>query len=393
MIYTDRLPHTFDYFAEDFYKQQNVTADNFDSFKTSLYSNAGVKILEGMQKIKFNYYSPSDQLLASDTVLVVKEGEHLPDNLGVESVTPSDALKDDYFIYTGEDTDNYKYGDLIQFDGTNWEKVPDSSEKVAQSLSTALSSDALDWSRVLDNEGVLSKMISKLAVNEAFITKLASTMITLHQDNGKGGLLKSANYNGLIDSNGRIEEYGELGWCIDYNGKADFSDGNFSGTLDCGQLKVQKEIYSTIDTITKSSKTFYEIVADYGRKNELDLSSFVDINLIFNDRPSGTFTVDETIATQLKLGTGHEHFHKKIDISSYVDYDEYYYYVYWNNDSNFSTYTIRTGFGDPIKIDEYVLFVYEGLYNGLAFKLIDLPTAKPTAKGIVWNNNGALNIT
>ena len=36
------------------------------------------------------------------------------------------------------------------------------------------------------------------------------------------GVIKSSNYNGTIDANGNITEYGEEGWAIDHAGKSDF---------------------------------------------------------------------------------------------------------------------------------------------------------------------------
>lgn len=45
------------------------------------------------------------------------------------------------------------------------------------------------------------------------------------------GVLTSSNYNGTIDENGNITAYGSAGWAIDHAGKADFTNGNFSGTL------------------------------------------------------------------------------------------------------------------------------------------------------------------
>ena len=43
------------------------------------------------------------------------------------------------------------------------------------------------------------------------------------------GILHSSNYNGTIDANGNITEYGSAGWAIDHAGKSDFVNINATG--------------------------------------------------------------------------------------------------------------------------------------------------------------------
>ncbi|MCQ2076151.1 MAG: hypothetical protein MJZ20_03815 [Bacteroidaceae bacterium] len=43
------------------------------------------------------------------------------------------------------------------------------------------------------------------------------------------GVIKSKNYNGIIDVNGNITQYGYNGWAIDHNGKSDFVNINSTG--------------------------------------------------------------------------------------------------------------------------------------------------------------------
>ena len=43
------------------------------------------------------------------------------------------------------------------------------------------------------------------------------------------GVLRSANYNGTIDTDGNITEYGSAGWAIDHAGKSDFVNINATG--------------------------------------------------------------------------------------------------------------------------------------------------------------------
>lgn len=43
------------------------------------------------------------------------------------------------------------------------------------------------------------------------------------------GVIKSSNYNGTIDANGNITQYGSTGWAIDHGGKSDFTNINATG--------------------------------------------------------------------------------------------------------------------------------------------------------------------
>ncbi|MCQ2485813.1 MAG: hypothetical protein MJ168_10845 [Clostridia bacterium] len=43
------------------------------------------------------------------------------------------------------------------------------------------------------------------------------------------GVIKSENYNGVIDENGVITEYGDAGWAVDHTGKSDFVNINATG--------------------------------------------------------------------------------------------------------------------------------------------------------------------
>ena len=43
------------------------------------------------------------------------------------------------------------------------------------------------------------------------------------------GVLRSSNYNGTIDANGNITNYGNQGWAVDHAGKSDFVNINATG--------------------------------------------------------------------------------------------------------------------------------------------------------------------
>jgi hypothetical protein len=71
------------------------------------------------------------------------------------------------------------------------------------------------------------------------------------------GVIHSDNYNGTIDANGNITEYGSTGWAIDHAGKADFvnlnaTGGNFYNVNISGSIS-----NSTIRSIKIDSRNFY----------------------------------------------------------------------------------------------------------------------------------------
>lgn len=78
-----------------------------------------------------------------------------------------------------------------------------------------------EMQNALKNTGYFPNSMSEenLEVEEIF-----SKNITLKDK----GIIKSTNYNGTIDSNGNITEYGTQGWAIDHNGQSDFVDMNLT---------------------------------------------------------------------------------------------------------------------------------------------------------------------
>lgn len=239
MIYTDGFTHSLDYFEEPFYIAENVTESNFNSKKSFLYSNQGIKILEGMKKIKFNYYSPSNQLLASDTVLVIREGQHQGENLGVSGTLPIGAKEGDFFTYIGADTDNYSYGDVVEVKDGQLEKVDAGDQKIVESLPSALTDPSLDWEKVTEDNKPIGIFVEKLTANEAFIKVLATEILKLQQPTeGKGGVICSSNYPvENINEDGTFSQFSNVGWAITHAGMADFANinatnGSFQGRLD-----------------------------------------------------------------------------------------------------------------------------------------------------------------
>lgn len=208
----------------------------------------------------------------------IKGGAYLGPYEDVEEITKTIVIGD-YFTYTGEDTETFKKGGTYTWDGLEW--VEDS---VSSHMSGALS-DVLALANVnleqnnsrayqfldhltantifADKIAANEALINKIVANEAFINNLFTKQLVVKDK----GVIKSSNYNGTIDEEGNIVEYGSEGWAIAHDGKSDFvnlntTNGNFEGVLNCGNLLVDKaDVYNvmfegdgsqTYKTITES---------------------------------------------------------------------------------------------------------------------------------------------
>lgn len=89
------------------------------------------------------------------------------------------------------------------------------------------------------------------------------------------GVLRSANYNGTIDANGNITAYGSAGWAIDHAGRADFTDGNFSGNLNSASGRFTGDLIG--------GKVYFSALGLYGLS-----AGNVDNDVNFNPTASST---------------------------------------------------------------------------------------------------------
>jgi len=204
------------------------------------------------------------------------------------------------------------------------------------------------------------------------------------------GVIKSANYNGTIDSNGNITAYGSLGWAIDHAGKADFvnlnatggtfRDGFFSGLLDCGIFKIAWDTirYTILKYETSQKDEFYQYLIDkYG------------YNYNYNGNTSGLY--GENVYFNLN-GVLYSKIYIQINEGRATNSDIYVY-----NES------VQT---DGVLIYERmgsaVITVYELYYpywieyvqnNALIMNIDGLPTYDPHVVGRAWNSGGTLRIS
>lgn len=230
----------FDSFAS--YKGIDVSPESYDVLKDILYYANALVIPEGARQIKFSYYSDLMQLYDSDTVPIVydgKQGEHGPGYLGIFNA--GTYLPDVGRFYEHEFTDVVT-GDffLNSFDGYIWEKLefgwkysPDyaTDPRYNQAINDAMSAGLEGSTEIVK---AMNIWVKNLVANTAFINNLFTNQITM----AEGGIIKSSQYNGVIDDTG-IFSPGTEGWAIDSKGFADFNNGHFAGTVDAGVLQIK----------------------------------------------------------------------------------------------------------------------------------------------------------
>lgn len=208
---------------------------------------------------------------------------YVPKSYHMVTAFPDDAHTDDWCVWNGDQT-NTK-GDVYQYDGTTWQHRLPTDDAYTDLYMQSLS-DVIDVAGNVDGRFavILSK---KIIAQQAVIDELSAKFITLKA----GGVIKSLNFNGTINSSGIITSYGTTGFALDNAGKingvgAVFTDGRFSGQLDCDVMKVEKEnIYSLITHYTTSqAEAFvrYYCALAGGRGDDTDIFTVdTTVNALF----------------------------------------------------------------------------------------------------------------
>lgn len=159
---------------------------------------------------------------------------YTPTYKGALDHIPAEFHNGDWFCWSGETTADWKYGVIYKFKQTEsggvWVELELDDGENQKEIMSALK-DILALNAAGNNDNYYANLFAKVLVsNKAFIDSLAASIITMYKDSsGKGGLIKSQNYNGTVDSNGKITNFGTLGWAIDHDGTADFANMNATG--------------------------------------------------------------------------------------------------------------------------------------------------------------------
>ena len=116
------------------------------------------------------------------------------------------------------------------------------------------------------------------------------------------GVLRSANYNGTIDANGNITAYGSAGWAIDHAGRADFTDGNFSGNLNSASGRFTGDLIG--------GKVYFSALGLYGLS-----AGNVSNDVNFNPTVSGSYWGDVAKKGRLKFDVANSSLRLNISIT------------------------------------------------------------------------------
>ena len=198
---------------------------------------------------------------------------------------------------------------------------------------------------------------------------------------------------------GQITRYGDSGWAVDFAGNSDFvninatggnfrnvnvqgkinaTDSAFSGTLDCGSLKVKKAItYSILQQYTTND--YIELLYNYLENRGADIttktveqlfSGYRNPKMLYGSTEVMTVRLYKTSQTSPFTATFyHIVFNESIDIYDCISYEAV-----------------------QIKLAYNWLIEYS---NGetLTFMLEDLPTSRPTDSNIVYRDGNTLKIS
>lgn len=172
-----------------------------------------------------------------------------PKYLGILTALPESANYGDWFT-AGDGMDGFARASVYRWSGAQWLRLDITDSANSKEMMAALN-DVLSLTAETGGDGYFSTVFAKaLIANTAFINNLGASVITMMQKDGKFGLIKSANFDGGIDSAGKITGGGTRGWAVDYDGNASFNAAAFTGIkIDGGTL--QNQILLTTDGFIK----------------------------------------------------------------------------------------------------------------------------------------------
>nr|DAR01536.1 MAG TPA: hypothetical protein [Caudoviricetes sp.] len=213
------------------------------------------------------------------------------------------------------------------------------------------------------------------------------------------GVIRSNNYNGVIDENGVINTYGTQGWAVDNAGNSDFvninatggnftnvnvsgkieaTDSSFNGTLNCGSLKVLKATtYTNLKQFTTSDKVYelYIYLQDRGAG-----TTTKTVAALFSSYTNPVMLYGNTLVNNVRLYT----------TSQTIPFVAIFYHIVFNG-----TIDIFDAIGQDVRqimLPQNWVVKYS-IGEKLTFMLEDLPTSQPVDAGIVWRDGNTLKIS
>lgn len=213
------------------------------------------------------------------------------------------------------------------------------------------------------------------------------------------GVIRSNNYNGVIDENGVINTYGTQGWAVDNAGNSDFvninatggnftnvnvsgkieaTDSSFNGTLDCGSLKVLKATtYTNLRRFT-TSDVIYELY-DYLQGCGAGTTAKT-VAALFSSYVNPVMLYGNTVVNDVRLYM----------TTQSIPFVAIFYHVVFNG-----AIDIYDAIGQDVqqKMLPQNWVVKYSIGEKLTFMLEDLPTSQPVDAGIVWRDGNTLKIS
>lgn len=213
------------------------------------------------------------------------------------------------------------------------------------------------------------------------------------------GVIRSNNYNGVIDKNGVINTYGTQGWAVDNAGNSDFvninatggnftnvnvsgkieaTDSSFNGTLNCGSLKVLKATtYTNLKQFTTSNVVYelYIYLQDRGAG-----TTTKTVAALFSSYANPVMLYGNTLVNNVRLYT----------TSQTIPFVAIFYHIVFNG-----TIDIFDALGQDVRqimLAQNWIIKYS-IGEKLTFMLEDLPTSQPVDAGIVWRDGNTLKIS
>lgn len=256
--------------------------------------------------------------------------------------------------------------------------------------------------------------IEELVANKAFIEELATKVITLQQDSsGKGGIIKSKEYNGKVDENtGKITSYNtdenKKGWAVDYDGNADFTNMHATNmTAEGGTFNLIK----ASDIIITGNSSFSGTIESGPlvlKNKEVSGQSYswsanTNAAELFDSVPSSNKSKSMSLQTDKKTYKEGILIYNLTGLINGISYTKMFYlvrnFIIFLNENleellHFDASKEKNSIGGYSYITR-IPYATEYIFtnpNSKTLKLIDLPTSEPSETGVVWNDNGILKI-
>ena len=204
-----------------------------------------------------------------------------------------------------------------------------------------------------------------------------------------GGSLCSQNFNGIIDEAGNITSDGSVGWAIDNNGRAVFSDGVFSGMLNSAAGVFVGEV------ITPAFECLNEVPPE--RTINYPSGTHLTTDLSGGSGAYGKIQFDNGIYQPAQS----KGYYEKIPVvttNPYTHQPSVTYEYHWVDTSTPEAYLFYNGGNCVFSLDKAILnenltYTFSMTTGARVFKLKNLPHTKPGKGGMLWNNGGYLCIS